>query len=197
MLDYSRLRPACRKELERIDAADSVCKPELADLPASKAEAMRLGVTRIFTGRPCARGHIDRRNISDGCASCRRGPHRRAWENARDKTTKKSYIRAHGARRRSTKLNATPPWLTKAQIRAMELVYSDSTKLGWHVDHIIPLQGRKACGLHVPWNLRPLPGAENISKGNRINLAEEEASHWEWLVDTGQAIGKRLGVLSS
>ncbi len=37
-------------------------------------------------------------------------------------------------------------------------------------DHVIPLQGRNVCGLHVHTNLRAVTGDENIRKGNRLEI---------------------------
>lgn len=82
---------------------------------------------------------------------------------------------AINAKYRSRKLHATPKWLTSEHISQIEEFYALAQELAWlnqdgkpfHVDHIVPLQGKNVCGLHVPWNLQLLPGKINISKGNR------------------------------
>jgi len=79
---------------------------------------------------------------------------------------------AHNAKRRSKKLQATPPWLTKEHLSAIRMYYTESkalekgTGIKHHVDHIVPLQGENVCGLHVPWNLQVLTASENSAKSN-------------------------------
>lgn len=61
---------------------------------------------------------------------------------------------------------ATPRWLSEADVERMRAIYRDCPA-GCHVDHIVPLKSPIVCGLHVPWNLQPLPAGSNMSKGNR------------------------------
>jgi hypothetical protein len=74
-------------------------------------------------------------------------------------------LRAATAKRRATQLKATPLWLTKLQLQEMKDIYR-LTPIGYEVDHIVPLQGKDVCGLHVPWNLQYLTIKQNRSKGN-------------------------------
>lgn len=79
------------------------------------------------------------------------------------------------ANRRSSKLRATPLWLTKDNLKEIEQFYLDAKELQWlsdpadplTVDHIVPLQGKNVSGLHVPWNLQILPRSLNSHYGNR------------------------------
>lgn len=69
---------------------------------------------------------------------------------------------SHSAKRRSKKLQATPPW---SDLAAVQEFYTNCPP-GMHVDHIIPLQGRKVSGLHLLDNLQYLTAFENLSKSN-------------------------------
>src|SRR3990167_2517676 len=82
------------------------------------------------------------------------------------------WMAAHCAKRRAKKLYATPKWLTKDDFWLMEEAYhladlrTRITGIKWNVDHVIPLQNKKVCGLHVPWNLQVIPASENFRKHN-------------------------------
>lgn len=71
---------------------------------------------------------------------------------------------ANTAKRRATKLQATPAW---ADPLAIKFIYAQAAKIGAHVDHIVPLRNKLVCGLHCEHNLQPLAPVENARKGNR------------------------------
>ena len=79
---------------------------------------------------------------------------------------------ATNTKRQAAKLNRTPSWLTKQDFKDIEKIYVKAKELElqdgikYHVDHIIPLQGRLVSGLHVPSNLQILTSTENLSKSN-------------------------------
>ena len=79
------------------------------------------------------------------------------------------------AKRRAAKLQRTPKWLSADQLWMLEEAYTLAALRAkmfgfeWHVDHIVPLQGKEVCGLHVPWNLQVIPGPENLKKSNKLH----------------------------
>jgi len=82
---------------------------------------------------------------------------------------------ARTAKRRAALLQRTPAWLTKKDYAAMHAKYaaavrrSRETGVPHHVDHVLPLQGKRVSGLHVPSNLRVVPARVNLSKGSRFD----------------------------
>jgi len=81
------------------------------------------------------------------------------------------YKRAsYQAKRKSTILQRTPAWdpdahliIAKYQLANM---LTKASGILHHVDHIIPLQGKKVSGLHTFANLRVIPGSDNVKKSN-------------------------------
>jgi len=93
--------------------------------------------------------------------------HLRAYtKQNRDKYNAYSKLRA------TAKMHRTPTWLTGDDVWLMKEIYALATlrtkltKIKWHVDHIIPLQGSIVSGLHVPTNLQVITQTENIRKFN-------------------------------
>jgi hypothetical protein len=72
---------------------------------------------------------------------------------------------AEKQRKRIQKLiERTPKW---ANVEAIKQFYKNCPK-GYHVDHIIPLNGKIVSGLHVLENLQYLPAVDNLKKHNNF-----------------------------
>lgn len=70
---------------------------------------------------------------------------------------------------------ATPPWANFTEIRK---IYAKMRKLNqkfknklYVVDHIIPIKGKKVCGLHVHYNLQIVTDTYNKHKGTTCDPA--------------------------
>lgn len=78
-------------------------------------------------------------------------------------------------KRRASKIQATPKWLTNKYFEQIEDFYIQAriltkiTGIKHVVDHTIPLKHKNICGLHVPWNLQILTHKENSSKKNSFD----------------------------
>jgi hypothetical protein len=95
------------------------------------------------------------------------------WRN--NNSTRYAVYMAHKASmRRAKKLKQTPKWLSEFDLVAIECKYSVCAMFNrygverWEVDHIVPLQGTNVSGLHTPSNLRVIPKALNMAKGNKF-----------------------------
>ena len=81
-------------------------------------------------------------------------------------------VNAKWMKRDAAKKNRTPAWLTDDEHWMIQQAYDIADKrtqmLGvpFHVDHIVPLQGKTVSGLHVPWNLQVITAKENRMKLN-------------------------------
>lgn len=77
--------------------------------------------------------------------------------------------RSHEAMlRRAGLAKRIPSWANKDEIAK---VYAARPE-GHHVDHVIPLFGKKVSGLHVEANLQYLPAAENLKKNRKYDPME-------------------------
>lgn len=99
-----------------------------------------------------------------------RDKHREDVRNWREANPDK--MNAYAAKRRAAKLQRTPSWLTPEHLSEIETFYTAAvafklyTGQEYHVDHIVPLQGKTVSGLHVPWNLQVILAADNLKKTN-------------------------------
>jgi len=143
----------------------------------SRSEAKRQGLKR-YHGRFCNLGHGNLRYTGDTkCVECKRI---KAFNYVCKNSQKRKDYHQNNlngyARRtaqyRASKLQATPKW---ADTTAIRVIY-ETCPPDYHVDHIIPLQGKNVCGLHVENNLQHLPALDNLKKSNKVDVNLVSAS---------------------
>lgn len=78
--------------------------------------------------------------------------------------------RLYRSTRRANILNATPSWANKQAIKDIYIkahLLSTQYNVKYEVDHIIPLQGKNVCGLHVEYNLQIITMEQNRMKATK------------------------------
>jgi hypothetical protein len=162
---------------------EKICKTCLVEKPVSDfyKQSTRGGYGVRGTCKLCdnAKKKVYRELLGDQLLERKRQEYQR--NNQSRLTQKRKYrqenkgkINALVAARKKIVRQRTPKWLTdddKWIIKeAYELAALRTKMFGfsWHVDHVIPLQGEKVSGLHIPNNLQVIPGVENIRKKNKV-----------------------------
>ena len=98
----------------------------------------------------------------------------RAW-----RANNKGIINFHTNKRYTAKKQRLPIWTTEENLKQIKALYALASTLNkntntvWHVDHIIPLQGKTVSGLHVFENLQIIPAIENIRKRNNFEESDD------------------------
>lgn len=125
------------------------------------------------------------KNISEGLKQ-KRNLSSKQWKN-----NNKNYVKEYGKKykeenrakfnslqklRETCKRNQTPIWVDSEELFLIEETYDLArlrekvTGFKWHVDHIVPLKGKKVSGLHTINNLQVIPAILNLRKSNKYEF---------------------------
>lgn len=166
----------------------------------TRKQAKLFDLKHYYTGKLCKNGHDSERQTTNGsCCQCLKKYMKdyfvankqkmiataNKW--IKDNSYHRIYYKNNSTKfmswqriRKLAKTNRTPSWLTKSQKRQIQIEHelaawcTKVTGIKYHVDHIVPLQGKTVSGLHVPWNLQVIPAKDNLIKSNKFS--EKEAS---------------------
>lgn len=158
----------------------------LADHNAKKREEATQRTTKICTACKTSKAlecFPKNRTSADGhntmCFECRKAYDRHRYETRGPEMRErvKRYrrenlpkVNAADAAKIKKRKHATPKWLSWFHLAQIEEFYelaaarTMQTGVEYHVDHIVPIKGKKVSGLNVPWNLQLLTAKENMRK---------------------------------
>lgn len=103
-----------------------------------------------------------------------RNPEKRRQQDIRKRARHGESIHAMARARTERQKLATPAWANSFIIEEIyDLAYlrSRATGVKHHVDHVVPLNGKTVCGLHVETNLAVIPRRANLLKSNTFSEA--------------------------
>jgi hypothetical protein len=98
-------------------------------------------------------------------------PERRRVARAKWDTKNPGATTAAKAINKAERKQRVPVWLSEddrwmiAQVYELAELRTKMLGFPWHVDHVVPLNGKRVSGLHVPQNLQVIPGVDNLRKG--------------------------------
>lgn len=166
--------------------------------PATARQLAREAGEVVYHGAPCRRcGSTLKRTSEARCAAClpkvqqmkrarfseerkrlisMRSSLRQKLVRIKDPETARTIGRLNRAKRRARQRMAMPPWFSEwdrfvcAEAAHLAARRTSLTGIKWAVDHMIPLSGTSACGLHVGANMQVIPATLNNRKQNRMIL---------------------------
>lgn len=140
----------------------------LTEFPWGKDSRLKAGGAYKSECKVCAR---ERAKASQAANKEARYAYQKQW---RDENREKwnAWMNAAGSKRHAAKMQRVPRWADEEKTKAVYAKAGEFRALGIDVDvdHIVPLQGALASGLHVHWNLRIVQAADNRSKKNKVDF---------------------------
>lgn len=116
----------------------------------------------FYTGVPCRKcKNTIRYSSNNACKDC--SVISRVFSNKKSNATRGKRVKQANIYINDSKIQ---DWLKSIYLSAKR--YKEEMKSNVHVDHIIPLNGKTVCGLHVPWNLMITSAEFNNNKRTKI-----------------------------